>query len=421
MPHQLIHGKMDGVVWFEAPIPDRGAFMTKPPEGVTTMIVLSTLLPEDWEVRNILANTGRTRYDSPGPFLPFDLEKAFPGRHVVYHASGFTDERITAWMKARGSVPDELDVGFRTIGYGEDGRMVAAATTTRNGRTVTVKRDLARDLPLPEAFEKEVPWLLAKCPRPSRDGTPHTCGEHVVRILEHLTPNGVARVRSWLEDLDAKPNDRRTLTLGSTLLPGTGISRLMLTMTRMNVVTAEIQVNGGHLLRDDASGVEVELAQPLPDTLVNGLKGTPLSTLIDVEWAQSLTVRMARAVPAGERKTTMRAGSPGAPLRLPVGVADKDPDVSLKEMVALGECEEGGWPTVTEVSAAALAPLRALNPTQFVDLVAMMRTEGSVDLGLFGQPGWRLRLRGSGIVVDDSPDVAWADFLRDATGTNPER
>lgn len=336
-------------------------------------------------------------------FTPCDFDKALPGRTVIYDQ--FYEFDMMAWARTQVDIPATVDIRFEH----SPGRcqLHVIARTMKNGRMVDVRRKVPASIPFPQAMAPILAYFERNCARVEGQPPEFSCGAHVAKAITHLDPHGALLVGHWLDHVRLRGSvNERSLDIPGVMLPGTSIKRMTLKREEAsNVISAMFQLEGGHYIEEDASGVTVTIEAQLPDTVRTALKGRSVRDVTGLDWTEDLTVRLVREAGSDHLRFSMRAASPGVAFVVPAGRTGEKPADMLD---ALGE-GHARWQTIHE---SATMVLDRLDDAQIVSVLAMVRVQSSVDLTPFGHPGWLLRGRGDEIVVDACPQVDLEAYLR---------
>lgn len=393
MTTTLVNGEVRGLRWFELPRDIYGD--VKGLRGDRDAPVVTVLAaPDDYPKEKRIAEYfnpayGKTFLPSIG-FRPVDEAKDLPGRLVGYaHPYG---KSVRSWLAQTFQVPEGIEIEYDYPDYSWDRKLVVVATTVKDGRIVKVRKKVDPNVLLEDALAKIFKGLVRSAPKPPAEAHGRSCGAHLAKILRHATTGAVDMIRAWEKDEDR----REPRSIAGALLPGTGIEVLTLKSTKTsNAVLAEIKLKGGHVVSDDTSGIKVQIAGSLPHTLLNGLAGEKLGRVLDLEWAELITIRSAAAIASDAAE--MRAHAPGVPFVVPK--AEEMTDERARRIirgVAAGSA-------IKNIDEALFEKLAAMTPQAAATMLLAINHHEYYDLKAHGLPGWWASNQNGYVTLNRSP------------------
>lgn len=393
----LQHGKVDGLTWYELPEDPKGRRIV--------VITLGETPPTGREIREIMASPlwQYGLHARPLPwFRPFDLEGTFPDRLVLFREDRFDAETITAWMNEHLDVPSELDL---SLDPGGRGGLHLVARTMRKGMTVLVRKRLDTSIPIRKALDAHIPGLLRTSRRP--DSAPgHRSRSHVNAVLAACTDHAAGIISRWLAAHDGRALQSRVpdcLVIPGGLVRAPGVEEIRLKMDiPSSTVMATINVEGDHTLTDDGTGMEVSISKELPSSVRLALPGRSLRDVIDVDWAQAVTIRTVRDSSGG--RTHMRAHCDGAAFETPSGSRLTHDEAAALLASTLSQ-NRFRYTQVRSIAAGALPAFEGMDVQDFATTLALLPMPSVLDLAPLDREGWILRNQGGNIVAEQSPDI----------------
>lgn len=344
---------------------------------------------------------------------------------VSYHNNSMASgDLIKHWARSIPTPPScRIEVDYSP--YGSDPVLTLAALTIRHGRLERVERRIRRNH---KHIEDCLPAILdiyayfeRNCPAPSEGEadriTISTVGHALVALVDTDSADRIAR---W----HAKCEDKNNPYIGSVAIDGIGISAKgieKLTLKRspkQRQVLVDINLEGGHIYREDGRGATVEIMTTPADAIVAAARGKALSDMVGIPGAGQSTIRTSSKGehvygPNNVRPyIRLRATHEAVDFELPTG-SPEGPEETMKQLEAL----MGPDGHFKHCEAGLAAIFEDLDAILLKRILATLKASEQVWLKDYGLPDICIAVSGERIYQSYSNSVSLPSprkFLRDA-------
>jgi hypothetical protein len=335
-----------------------------------------------------------------------DVREAFPGKRIVFH-------HTTHWINYSNYIKENF---LQNINADVDiiesrGNYYLAATTLRKGLPTQIKKKIDTSVVPDKQIAEILEYFEKKCPKvPLEETEKYGCGSYVKNILSKTTPELKIYIDDWVYNAD-KYHDELKIPLE--LIEGLEhIKDITLKRSKVSKkILSKIRLTELNIEEDD-SGITFNFARSFPETVISAMKGRKISEVIDLPWAQNLTIRTAKI---GEVGTTGWAKSKGTVVRafdeiVPFHVdgANVISDDVIKKR--LHDIMQSKFISSYDLNCERI--FNQMTLSMLYAVISLTTICGKIDIGIFGYTGWTIGRFGNVLKVENCPVEDLGDYLK---------
>lgn len=328
------------------------------------------------------------------------VKKDLAAQEIKYNIHEFYKFfKIEEWLDARIKRPENIKIDINNI---ESVRKIKFEAFRAN-RVEQIRWSVPQDRPI-IPFLKEKYKLIRKLKAPTKEQKSiiniSKVGQSVVNKLQ---PRALRLFLKWAEEIETLEKNKTIINLPlSSEALGDGKKDIKISFyydEKFRFISLLIEKEESYTYQEDPKGCTLFLRQELPYSVLNGLKGSKLSKIINIDELNDSKIKSARIKKEGNKnlkgKTIIRAEIKLAMLEKPNLMSEKLDGKEIEKRIRTYIGKNGRFKSMT---SNLLYLFKKLQPEQLLTLLEVLSEQDEMNCKAFGFNNWTVVSRGESLI-----------------------